>query len=59
MIFNFPKHRSGDTFNGISSITILENGQPLVLTGCDVHIEFRSAYNNASPVVLFLSTKDN
>ena len=59
MIFNFPKHRSGDTWRGISTITIVENETPIDLTGCKIYIQFRSIYNLASPVVLLLSTDNN
>jgi hypothetical protein len=59
MRYDFPKHRSGDTWAGIGSITILENGLPLNLTGSKIYIDFRSAYNSASPSVLTLTTDNN
>jgi hypothetical protein len=59
MRFDFPTHRSGDTWRGISSITILDHEVPIDLTGCKIYIQFRSIYNFASPVVLTLTTEDN
>jgi hypothetical protein len=59
MRFDFPTHRSGDTWRGVNSITILDGQTPINLTGCKIYIQFRSIYNYASPVVLTLSTEDN
>jgi len=59
MRFDFPKHRSGDTWRGISTITIKEGEYPIDLTNCKIYIQFRSIYNLASPVVLLLSTENN
>ena len=60
MIYNFPNHISGDTFKGISAITLLENGSPIDLTDCSVYVQFRSIFNLASPVVFqFLSDEGN
>jgi len=59
MRFDFPTHRSGDTWRGISSITILDDTLPIDLTNCKIYIQFRSIYNLASPVALLLSTNDN
>jgi hypothetical protein len=59
MRFDFPSHRSGDTWAGINAITILENGSAVNLTNCKVYIQFRSVYNLASPPVLTLSTENN
>lgn len=57
MIYDFTPHRCGDTWKGISSITISHNGVPVDLTESVVRIQFRSAHNVASPVVLELSSK--
>jgi hypothetical protein len=56
MIYNFPDHYSGDTFKGISSITLLENGIPINLTNCGVYAQFRSITNLANPVVFEFSS---
>jgi methyl-accepting chemotaxis protein len=60
MRFDFPKHRSGDTWRGVNSITITDDNNSVVdLTNCKLYIQFRSIYNLASPVVLLLSTENN
>jgi methyl-accepting chemotaxis protein len=60
MRFDFPKHRSGDTWRGITSITLTDENDSVVdLTDCKLYIQFRSIYNLASPVVLLLSTENN
>ena len=60
MRFDFPKHRSGDTWRGITSITLTDENDSVVdLNGCKLYIQFRSIYNLASPVVLLLSTENN
>lgn len=56
MIYNFPDHISGDTWKGVSSITIMENNSAMNLTDCDVFVQFRPNKNLASPVFLELST---
>jgi hypothetical protein len=60
MRFDFPKHRSGDTWRGITSITLTDENDSVVdLNDCKLYIQFRSIYNLASPVVLLLSTENN
>jgi len=59
MTYNFPDQISGDTWDGISSITILENGSAVDLTDCDVFIQFRTSKNLASPVFLEMSNYNN
>ena len=59
MIYNFPDQISGDTWDGISSITILENGSAVDLTDCDVFLQFRTSKNLASPVFLEMSNYNN
>jgi hypothetical protein len=59
MTYNFPDHISGDTWTGISSITIQENGSAVNLTDCDVFIQIRSDRNLASPVFLEMSSYNN
>jgi len=59
MNYKFPKHITGDTWDGISSITILSQGSAIDLTNCDVNIQIRSWKNLASPVVFEFSTITN
>jgi hypothetical protein len=59
MTYNFPDQISGDTWDGISSITILENGSAVDLTDCDVFLQFRTSKNLASPVFLEMSNYNN
>jgi hypothetical protein len=59
MIYNFPKHITGDTWDGISSITILSQGSAINLTNCEVTVQIRSWENLASPVVFEFSTVNN
>jgi hypothetical protein len=56
MIYNLPDHRTGDTWKGVNTITLLNNGIPINLIDCDVYIHFRSSRNKSSPVVLELTT---
>ncbi len=56
MTYNFPDHYSGDTFMGISSITLLENGTPINLTNCGIYAQFRPVSNLANPVFFELSS---
>jgi len=58
MTYNFPNHISGDTFKGISAISLLENGSPIDLTDCSIYIQFRSVFNLASPVVFEFSSDE-
>jgi hypothetical protein len=59
MNYNFPKHISGDTWDGINSITIKSRNIPIDLTNCIINIQVRSAFNLASPVVFEFSTIDD
>lgn len=54
MIYTIPRHRRGDTWDGINTIGIKVNGIPVNLSGAQVIIEFREDYD--SPVALTLST---
>jgi hypothetical protein len=54
MTYNIPKHRRGDTWDGINTIGISVNGTPVNLSGAIVTMEFREDYD--SPVALSLST---
>jgi hypothetical protein len=59
MIYNFPEHKCGDTWNGIYSITIMECNSAVNLTDCDVYMQFRPKNYVASPVFLELSTEND
>lgn len=54
MTYNIPKHRRGDTWDGINKIGIKVNGAPVDLSNTEVAMEFREDYD--SPVALKLST---
>jgi hypothetical protein len=55
--YNICKHISGDTWDGLGSITFTANGSAIDLTGADV--EFGVKYSIASPNVLTLNTKNS
>ena len=57
MTYDIPSHRRGDTWDGISSITINVNGTPINLTNAIVKMEFRQDLD--APVALTLSTTNN
>jgi len=54
MTYNIPRHRRGDTWDGINTIGIKVNGVPVNLSGAQVVMEFREDYD--SPIALTLST---
>jgi hypothetical protein len=54
LTYNIPKHRRGDTWDGISGIGIKVNNIPVNLSGSTVTMEFREDFD--SPVALSLST---
>ena len=54
MTYTIPRHRRGDTWDGINTIGISINGVPVNLSGAIVTMEFREDYD--SPVALSLST---
>jgi hypothetical protein len=54
--FNLSDYVTGDTWNGIPSITISRDGSPLDLTGAKA--EFHVKYQIDSPTVLKLTTDD-
>jgi hypothetical protein len=59
MTYNIPDHVSGDTWEGISSITLRNNNIPLNLEGADIIMQVRSNYNNtANPLYLELTTEN-
>lgn len=55
MTYNIPKHRRGDTWDGINKIGITINGAPVNLTGAKVTMQFREDYD--APTALTLSTE--
>lgn len=57
MTYNIPRHRRGDTWDGINTIGIKVNGVPVNLSAAEVSIEFREDYD--SPVALRLSTTNS
>jgi hypothetical protein len=54
MTYNIPRHRRGDTWDGINKIGIKVNGEPVDLSETEIVMEFREDYD--SPVALRLST---
>jgi hypothetical protein len=57
MTYNIPDQISGDTWEGIDSITLKNNNIPLNLDSADIIMQVRSNYNNlANPVYLELTT---
>jgi hypothetical protein len=58
MYYDIPSHISGDTWTGIETITLKENGDAVDLTNCNIYIQFRFNYNVASPVMYECSTED-
>jgi hypothetical protein len=59
MYYDIPSHISGDTWTGINTITIKENGTFVDLTDCNIYIQFRFNYNVASPVMYECSTEND
>lgn len=57
MNYTIPTHRRGDTWDGISSLTLGISATSLNLTGATIKMQLRE-YPNA-PVVLVFSTEDN
>jgi hypothetical protein len=55
--YNIPKHRRGDTWNGINKIAITIDGTPIDLSGCIVVMELREDYD--APVAFTLSTTNS
>ena len=52
--YNFPRHRRGDTWDGINTIGILVNNVPVNLSGAVITMELREDYD--APPALSLST---
>ena len=55
MTYNIPKHRRGDTWDGINKIGITINSIPVNLSGAKVTMQFREDYD--APTALTLSTE--
>jgi hypothetical protein len=58
MDYNIPDHISGDTWDGIASITVESGGIPISLVGCSIKMQVRTSYSLASPVYIEFSTVD-
>ena len=56
-IYNIPNQRRGDTWDGIPSLGIKENGIPVNLSGAAVSMELRQEYD--APVALTLTTTNS
>lgn len=56
MIYNVCRHISGDTWNGLGTITFTVNGSAIDLTGA--YAEFVVKYSLASPHVLSMNTNN-
>lgn len=52
--YNIPDHRRGDTWDGINSVAINSNDQPINLTGAIIKMQLREDVD--SPAALTLST---
>lgn len=57
MTYNIPKHVSGDTWDGINSISFFRNNSAIDLS--DAYVEMGVKYTVASPTVLTLSTSNS
>jgi hypothetical protein len=56
-IYNIPAHRRGDTWEGIGSITINYNNNPIDLTNAIIKMEVREGID--SPAVITFTSEDN
>ena len=50
MNYDLPSHISGDTWNGITCITVKTSGTPVDLTNSKIKVQVRPEYDIASPV---------
>ena len=57
MTYNIPAHKAGDTWPGISGITIFRNGSALNLTGATAKMQVR--FKIDAPSLIDFNTKDN
>jgi hypothetical protein len=57
MTYDIPSHRRGDTWDGINSVAINSNDQPINLTGAAIKMELREDID--APATFTLSTTDN
>ena len=57
MIYDIPAHKAGDTWKGITSITIFRNGSALDLTGAKAQMKVR--YQIDAPTVVEFSSDNN
>jgi hypothetical protein len=61
MRFDLPRHISGETWSGVSSMVLVsgQNSNIIDLTDCDIYINFKLPNNIATPVVFVLSTENS
>ena len=57
MNYDFPCHITGDTWSGITSITIKTAGTPVDLTDCKVLVQIKSESDIASPIFCEFSSE--
>jgi hypothetical protein len=59
MIYDIKPHITGDTWEGLGTLTFVRNGSAIDLTGASVELEVKSAFNLASPIILSLTTENS
>lgn len=59
MILDINPHITGDTWDGIDSLTLYYNNIPLNLTDAFIEFSVKTAFEVASPVVLSLTTNNS
>jgi hypothetical protein len=57
VIYDIPSHKAGDTWKGISGITIFRNGSAVDLTNASAKMQVR--FQIDSPLVVEFSSDDN
>lgn len=59
MTYDIDPHITGDTWDGLKTITFVKNNSAIDLTGAYLEFQVKSVFNLASPVVLSLTTKNS
>lgn len=59
MNYDLEPYIVGDTWKGIGTLTFVRNGSAIDLTGASAVLEFKKAYEVATPVVLSLTTANS
>jgi len=59
MTYDIKPHITGDTWDGLGTLTFVRNGSAIDLTNASVELEVKSVFNLASPVVLNLTTENS